>query len=441
MKKFSPLLFITIAILFQRCQNLEDAPIDNRNTFMHFYEGGNSYVASAAEITSDGGFIIIGTITVIGDVNESKMVIIKTDRFGQRLYDETIIDGGTSSSVMETNNGYIVLGDSIQFNLNSERTSDLVNNWSRMVTLNAELEVQTDRSFALSKDDPNDPNDFHVDFHAKSITKDNQGNLITLGSFRVPGATENSFIAALDAITLDTIWREQYNYIDRNYTLAKGMYYNPSGNIMWASSLTITQGVFNKGYVTIPVVKDSSTFVNSDYYGEISDRTFILNDLRPAAIGYCAIGTISPQAEEKKGNLFFIKVDNNGNFKPGSAKYFDGVLSENNTSLDNDSTETVSDDTGDAITSTKDGGYLLGGTLTTTPQRGNGGKDIWLIRLDAEGKVLWNKIIGGSTDETIASIRETSDGGFLICGSKSFGVGGQSSIMLIKTDKNGELRN
>ncbi|HOX83196.1 MAG TPA: hypothetical protein PLS08_09210, partial [Chryseolinea sp.] len=68
MKKFSPLLFITIAILFQRCQNLEDAPIDNRNTFMHFYEGGNSYVASAAEITSDGGIIIIGTITVAGDL-------------------------------------------------------------------------------------------------------------------------------------------------------------------------------------------------------------------------------------------------------------------------------------------------------------------------------------------------------------------------------------
>ncbi|MEO7991844.1 MAG: hypothetical protein ABI663_19980 [Chryseolinea sp.] len=435
MKKLSFLLIGLICLAFQNCQNLDDAPIENRNTFMHFYEGGNSYVASAAEITSDG-FIIVGTIVVTGDNSDSKMVIIKTDRFGQTAW-ETVLDGGTCSSVMQTANGYIVLGDSIKITPTSEKISDLVNNWSRMVTLSLDGTVQTDKSYALSKDDPADTVDIHIDFHAKSITKDNQGNLITLGSFRVPGTTENSFIAALDPTTLDTIWKKQYNYIDRNYTLANGVQYNNSGNILWASSLTISQGDLTRGYLTIPVVKDSSTFVNSDYYGEVSDRSFIVNDLRPAAIGYCAIGTTS-QTDGKKANLFFIRVDESGNFKSGSARYFDGINSANNVSL-NDSTVSVSEDTGDAITSTKDGGYLLGGTLTTTPQRGNGGKDIWLIRLDASGNVLWNKIIGGSTDETIASIRETSDGGFLICGSKSLGT--QSSIMLIKTDKNGELRN
>ncbi len=436
MKKLSPFLIAITAILFQQCQNLDDAPIDNRNTFMHFYEGGNSYEASAAEITSDG-FVIVGTILVAGEVTDSKMVIIKTDRFGQPVW-EKIIDGGSANSILETANGYIVLGDSIQLNPNSEKIAELVNNWSRMVTLNSsDGAVQSDKSFAIIKDDPNDTIDIHVDFHAKSITKDDQGNLITLGTFRIPGTTENSFVVALNPTTLDTIWTKQYNYIDRNYTLAKGVYYNNSGNILWASSLTITQGILSRGYLTIPVVKDSSTFINSNYYGEISDRSFFVNDFRPAAIGYCAIGTTS-QADGQKGNLFFIKVDNSGNFKPGSAQYFDGVDSQDNISLA-DSTTSVSEDTGDAITSTKDGGYLLGGTITTTPQRGNGGKDIWLIRLDVDGNVLWNKIIGGSTDETVASIRETSDGGFLICGSKS--LGGQSSILLIKTDKNGELIN
>ncbi len=436
MKKFSPFLIAITGLVFQQCQNLEDAPIENRNTFMHFYEGGNSYVASAAEITSDG-FIIVGTVLVAGEVDDSKMLIIKTDRFGQKIW-ETVLDGGTANSVTETANGYIVLGDSIQTNPNSEKIADLINNWSRMVILNPTTgDVTTDKSYAIVRDDPADTVDIHIDFHAKSITKDGQGNLITLGSFRIPGTTENSFISALNPTTLDTIWTKQYNYIDRNYTLANGVYYNNSGNILWASSLTITQGVLTRGYITVPVVKDSSTFVNSNYYGEVSDRSFVVNDLRPAAIGYCAIGTTS-QTDGERSNLFFIRVDNNGNFKPGSARYFDGINSENNTAL-SDSTISVSDDTGDAITATKDGGYLLGGTLTTTPQRGNGGKDIWLIRLDAGGNVLWNKIIGGSTDETIASIRETSDGGFLICGSKS--LGGQSSILLIKTDENGELRN
>jgi hypothetical protein len=437
MKKLSFFFIGLISLTFQDCQNLEDAPIENRNTFMHFYEGGNSYVASAAEITSDG-FIIVGTIVIAGDKPDSKMVIIKVDRFGHTEW-ETIRDGGAASSIMETANGYIVLGDSIQINPTSEKISDLVNNWSRMVTLSSAGKMLTDKSFALSKDDPSDTVDIHIDFHAKAITKDNQGNLITLGSFRVPGTTENSFIAALNPVTLDTLWTKEYNYIDRNYTLANGVYYNKAGNILWASSLTINQSSITRGYLTIPVVKDSSTFVNSNYYGEVSDRSFIVNDLRPAAIGYCAIGTTS-QADGSKGNLFFIRVDESGNFKPGSARYFDGINSANNVAL-SDSTVSVSEDTGDAITATKDGGYLLGGTVLSTPQRGNGERDIWLIRLDASGTVLWNKIIGSSTDETIASIRETSDGGFLICGSKSIGKGGQSSIILIKTDTNGELRN
>jgi hypothetical protein len=434
MKKFSPFLIAISALIFQQCQNLDDAPIANRNTFMHFYEGGNSYVAAAAEITSDG-FIIVGTNIISGDVADSKMVIIKTDRFGQPLW-ETSIDGGSASSIMETANGYIVLGDSIQLNPNSEKNPDLVNNWSRMVILNHDGVVQSDKSFAIIRDDPNDTIDIHVDFHAKSMTKDNQGNLITLGSFRIPGTTENAFITALNPNTLDTVWTKQYNYIDRNYTLANGVYYNNSGNILWASSLTIAQGAFFRGYITIPVVKDSSTFINSNYYGEVSDRTFIVNDLRPTPFGYCAVGTTS-QSDGQKRNLFFIQADHDGNFKTGTVKYFDGVDSENNIAL-SDSTVSVSEDSGDAITATKDGGYLLGGTIITTPQRGNGGRDMWLIRLDESGNVLWNKIIGGSTDETIASIRETSDGSFLICGSKS--LGGQSSIFLIKMDRNGELR-
>ncbi len=437
MKKFIPFLILIMALLFQQCQNLEDAPIVNRNTFMHFYEGGNSYIASAAEITSDGGFIIVGSITIGED--DSKMVIIKTDQFGQPQWERPVeVDGGTANSIMETADGYIVLGDSIQINPNSEKNADRENNWSRMVNLNSNGSIQSDKSFALSKDDPTDIIDIHIDFHAKSITKDDQGNLITLGSFKVPGATENAFIAALNPTSLDTLWTKQYNYIDRDYALANGVYYNNAGNILWASSLSISQGTLSRGYLTIPVVKDSSTFVNSDYYGETSDRSFIVNDIRPAANGYCAIGTTSATTGDKR-NLFYIQIDNSGNFKPSSVRYFDGVNSENNTSLTPDPTISVSEDTGDAITATSDGGFLLGGSIVTTPQRGNGGKDIWLIRLDGSGNVLWNKLIGGSTDETVASIRETSDGGFLICGSKS--LGGQSSILLIKTDKNGELRN
>jgi hypothetical protein len=76
--------------------------------------------------------------------------------------------------------------------------------------------------------------------------------------------------------------------------------------------------------------------------------------------------------------------------------------------------------------------------MLTTPNRGNGGKDILLIKVTSQGEILWNKIIGGAGDETVSTIRETDDGGLLICGSNN--VSGLSSIFMIKTDAKGELK-
>jgi hypothetical protein len=87
---------------------------------------------------------------------------------------------------------------------------------------------------------------------------------------------------------------------------------------------------------------------------------------------------------------------------------------------------------------TKDG-YVLACTMESTPTVGNGGKDILLIKLDAFGNLQWKKLIGGAGDETVTSIRETPDGGFLLCGTNT--INGLSTIMLVKTDSKGDLNN
>jgi hypothetical protein len=76
--------------------------------------------------------------------------------------------------------------------------------------------------------------------------------------------------------------------------------------------------------------------------------------------------------------------------------------------------------------------------MLTTTTRGNGGLDIFLVKVDGSGNILWNKIIGGDGDETVNSIREAEDGGLVICGSNN--LSGLSSIFLIKTDRNGDLK-
>jgi hypothetical protein len=75
--------------------------------------------------------------------------------------------------------------------------------------------------------------------------------------------------------------------------------------------------------------------------------------------------------------------------------------------------------------------------MTTTPLRGNGGKDIFLVKVDAMGNIQWNRVMGGTGDETISGIRETEDGGLLLCGSKD--ASGLPAIFLIKTNPYGVI--
>jgi len=70
------------------------------------------------------------------------------------------------------------------------------------------------------------------------------------------------------------------------------------------------------------------------------------------------------------------------------------------------------------ITAMADGGYVATGY---TESYGAGGRDIWLLRLDAAGDTVWTRTYGGAVDERGEDIRRTADKGFIIAGrSNSF---------------------
>lgn len=63
--------------------------------------------------------------------------------------------------------------------------------------------------------------------------------------------------------------------------------------------------------------------------------------------------------------------------------------------------------------------------------------DMWLIKLDGEGKVVWEQIYGRGFDETAVSVVQTADGGFAILG--NIAEAGNSRIWLLKTDVAGNV--
>jgi hypothetical protein len=69
---------------------------------------------------------------------------------------------------------------------------------------------------------------------------------------------------------------------------------------------------------------------------------------------------------------------------------------------------------------TPDGGYIMLGYTTTSGINGNftdvsrGSSDAWVVKMDAIGKITWQKRFGGSANETEGSIANTSDGGYIM---------------------------
>lgn len=86
------------------------------------------------------------------------------------------------------------------------------------------------------------------------------------------------------------------------------------------------------------------------------------------------------------------------------------------------------------IKNTYDGGFILGGVSNSEAGFSKkdgcfGNDDYWLIKLDAKGNELWQRVYGGKGKDDLTSVIATSDGGYLIGGSSSSSVG-QNQIAL-----------
>ncbi len=87
------------------------------------------------------------------------------------------------------------------------------------------------------------------------------------------------------------------------------------------------------------------------------------------------------------------------------------------------------------VEATKDGGFLV---LAETDSFGAGERDLYVLRLDESGELIWENTFGGSGIEWAKDLIRTSDGGFLLVGeSDSFGE--SFDAYLVKVDESGAV--
>lgn len=439
------LLFLSLLLL--ACNNLEDANVPERRTFIRFFGSNRSYTSAVVERDAPevGGYILVGNIaqteaqTPTDSARRPAIIVVKTDEQGNKLWDFTY-PGANVNSVKplgpgSNGDGYLLTGEGIDLHPESPQASEFVNTQFLLLKI-VHSSDQTNVVQKFKKDSSIVVGDtqLSVDFTAESTVSVDATQVATLGSFKVPGSQQRTMTMGFNLSDITTpIWRKNLDLVNFDYVSTP--FVGMSGpNLVWASTASPTDVNSSKYLSVIAVPPDYASPSNNSLFGQNDDGGHDVKDFQPSATGFAAIGTYTSKASNK--NVFFVKVDQAGNFMPSTVKYFDCGVSGPEMIVDKG--VGVSQDEGTAITYTSDGGFVLACSMVQTPDRGNGGTDIVLIKIDAFGNYKWDKLLGGNGNEVASSIRELSDGTLLISGTST--ISNVSSMFIIRADANGDLK-
>jgi len=101
------------------------------------------------------------------------------------------------------------------------------------------------------------------------------------------------------------------------------------------------------------------------------------------------------------------------------------------------------------IVTTNDGNYIIVGDTRSNDKdiiSNNGAADIFILKIDTNGNLIWRKNYGGTNFDTSRAIHKTQDGGFLVSGNSRSSDGnikenkGQNDALVLKIDNNGNLK-
>jgi hypothetical protein len=107
------------------------------------------------------------------------------------------------------------------------------------------------------------------------------------------------------------------------------------------------------------------------------------------------------------------------------------------------------DDIPSQMKSTLDGGLILSGTTFSkngNVQGNHGGADFWVVKVDSLGNIQWQKCLGGTGDDFLSGIDNTSDSGYICVGRTNSNDGnvtgfhGLWDYWVVRLDKNGNIK-
>ena len=109
-------------------------------------------------------------------------------------------------------------------------------------------------------------------------------------------------------------------------------------------------------------------------------------------------------------------------------------------------------DEGYSLSVTNDGGFIVAGYTRSTDGDvigKHGGDDYWVVKINVGGGIQWQKCLGGSYDDIAYSIEQTADRGYIVAGASCsadgditnhFGPVTKNDYWVVKLDSNGTVK-
>ncbi len=86
-----------------------------------------------------------------------------------------------------------------------------------------------------------------------------------------------------------------------------------------------------------------------------------------------------------------------------------------------------------AVLPTRDGGYIAGGSSASDAngdktEKSRGNMDYWIVKLDKDGHIQWQRTFGGKYADLLRALEVTSDGGYLLAGYSNSPADSEASL-------------
>ncbi len=355
--------------------------------------GGDEDDVARSVIKTDDGYLIAGKTKSFTSHRDYDAYLIRIDKNGKKIWSK--VYGGRDD---DEANAVTAYGKDFAF-VGSTESYGNDNLSYYFVKIDAKGDAYWQKSYFRGERDY---------YYGNDIISDGN-DLVIAGSERhlkFLSARINPLLFKIDTEG-DMIWRT-YVY-GKDEDRAKAIISTDDGYVMSGTTETFGYGDFDS-YIVKLDKQGKKIWFNT--FGGKDDET--AEDVIATPNGFLLVGSTDSFGLNYK-DVYVVKTDKEG--KKIWERTYGGRY----------------DDEGYAVAKAPDGGYVIAGRTETR----RNGSDLYLLKIDENGKRKWERTYGGDEDDTAYDIVSTDDG-YLIVGSKQTDLTRHNDVWVLKVDLKGK---